>query len=301
MGFVPESFWDAATGAYPLAFEPEGGGSDVAQLAHHGWGYWNYPHVPTVDRFKFLTRGKFLTNVCDRWAQRARHCRRRRRRAATRRRRAAAPPRRRAASAPPSPPFPRRTTCSRRGSTARVRELGERVGHVERHRAARCRGHPARRDDDAGAAPAACCRRPSGSRTRPTSSPDIFGSKFQRHTHALHAGQPRASRLPPPSSCPGRRAAPPPRRRRRPAGAAAPPPAPSRVPSPPPSIRRPCRPRRATQMAEARGAATAGSTAGGAELTRAPCRRRRRRRPRATTTSPAPMPTRATAARRSAT
>lgn len=24
--------------------------------------------MPTVDRFKFLTRGKFMTNVCDRWA-----------------------------------------------------------------------------------------------------------------------------------------------------------------------------------------------------------------------------------------
>jgi len=33
-----------------------------------GWGYWVYPRVPVVDRFKFITHGKFMTNVCDRWA-----------------------------------------------------------------------------------------------------------------------------------------------------------------------------------------------------------------------------------------
>ena len=70
MGFVPESFWQAAEEAnYPLAFEAEGGGSDDSlNWNTMGWGYWVYPHVPTVDRFKFLTRGKFMTNVCDRWA-----------------------------------------------------------------------------------------------------------------------------------------------------------------------------------------------------------------------------------------
>ena len=42
MGFVPRSFWDAAAAAgYPLAFEPEGGGSDAAlNWATMGWGYW---------------------------------------------------------------------------------------------------------------------------------------------------------------------------------------------------------------------------------------------------------------------
>lgn len=34
-----------------------------------GWGYWSYPHIPVVDRFKFLSHGRFLTNVCDRWAK----------------------------------------------------------------------------------------------------------------------------------------------------------------------------------------------------------------------------------------
>jgi len=70
MGFVPESFWDAAKeDNYPLAFEAEGGGVDQAlNWSTMGWGYWSYPPVPVVDRFKFLTRGKFMTNVCDRWA-----------------------------------------------------------------------------------------------------------------------------------------------------------------------------------------------------------------------------------------
>ena len=34
-----------------------------------GWGYWDFAQrVPTVDRFKFITKGAFLTNACDRWA-----------------------------------------------------------------------------------------------------------------------------------------------------------------------------------------------------------------------------------------
>ncbi len=72
MGFVPESFWTAATEAdYPLAFEPEGGGTDEAlNWSTMGWGYWPYTKIPVIDRFKFITKGKFMTNVCDRWAQR---------------------------------------------------------------------------------------------------------------------------------------------------------------------------------------------------------------------------------------
>merc|ERR1711865_254406 len=38
-----------------------------------GWGYYGnwakgYPQIPQVDRFKFITKGKFMTNICDRWA-----------------------------------------------------------------------------------------------------------------------------------------------------------------------------------------------------------------------------------------
>ena len=74
MGSVPESFWAAAQKVgYPLAFEPEGGGIDDAlNWSTMGWGYWSYPSQngpPGVDRQKFLTRGKFMTNICNRWAQ----------------------------------------------------------------------------------------------------------------------------------------------------------------------------------------------------------------------------------------
>jgi hypothetical protein len=71
MGFVPSDFWKAAVErAYPLAFEPEGGGNDESlNWATMGWGYYSYPAVPEVNRYKFLTSGKFMTNVCDRWAQ----------------------------------------------------------------------------------------------------------------------------------------------------------------------------------------------------------------------------------------
>lgn len=70
MGFVPHSFWKASKqDDYPLAFEPEGGGKDASlNWQTFGWGYWKYPTIPVVDRFKFLTKGKFMTNVCDRWA-----------------------------------------------------------------------------------------------------------------------------------------------------------------------------------------------------------------------------------------
>ena len=70
MNFVPKSFWDAALAVdHPLAFEPEIGGTDAAlNWTTLGWGYWKFKNlVPVVDRFKFLSRGKFLTHACDRW------------------------------------------------------------------------------------------------------------------------------------------------------------------------------------------------------------------------------------------
>jgi len=73
MSDVPKSFWDAALHkSYPMAFEPEHAerSPDVAlNWTTMGWGYWNYPSKPVVDRFKFITRGKYMTNVCDRWAK----------------------------------------------------------------------------------------------------------------------------------------------------------------------------------------------------------------------------------------
>ncbi len=72
MGYIPRAFWQAAVEAgYPLALEPEGGGSDESlNWSTLGWGYWNYSStVPVVDRQKFITRGRFMTNCCDRWAK----------------------------------------------------------------------------------------------------------------------------------------------------------------------------------------------------------------------------------------
>ena len=34
-----------------------------------GWGYWQYPLIPEVNRFKYITHGKFMVNVCNRWAK----------------------------------------------------------------------------------------------------------------------------------------------------------------------------------------------------------------------------------------
>ena len=67
MGFVPQSFWNASVKVdYPLAFEPEGGGIDESlNWSTMGWGYWTYPEAPLIDRFKYLTRGKFMTNICN--------------------------------------------------------------------------------------------------------------------------------------------------------------------------------------------------------------------------------------------
>jgi len=71
MDFVPRIFWSSAKKqGYPLAFEPEHGGDDDSlNWDAMGWGYWPYPKIPPVDRFKFLTHGKFLTNLCNRWAK----------------------------------------------------------------------------------------------------------------------------------------------------------------------------------------------------------------------------------------
>jgi len=71
MGFFDEEFYaESAKLGHPIALEPEGGGQDDAlNWSTMGWGYWDYPDAPVVDRFKFVTEGKFLTNVCNRWAK----------------------------------------------------------------------------------------------------------------------------------------------------------------------------------------------------------------------------------------
>lgn len=81
----PEAIWnESANGDYPLALQAEGGSQDAAlSWSTIGWGYWGrqsnpgdapgyhwtYDTVPLVDRFKYVTSGQYLTNICERYAK----------------------------------------------------------------------------------------------------------------------------------------------------------------------------------------------------------------------------------------
>jgi len=68
---VPRSFRTASdkTGR-PIALEPEDGLPDEAlQWNNLSWGYWDYPFVPMISRFKWLET-RHMVNVCDRWNRR---------------------------------------------------------------------------------------------------------------------------------------------------------------------------------------------------------------------------------------
>ncbi|MGO8791785.1 MAG: formylglycine-generating enzyme family protein [Terriglobia bacterium] len=65
---IPRAFRTASdqTG-HPIALEPEGGPSDEAlQWNNLTWGYWKYPFVPMISRYKWLDT-RHMVNVCDRW------------------------------------------------------------------------------------------------------------------------------------------------------------------------------------------------------------------------------------------
>ena len=65
---VPRAFRVASdkTG-HPIALEPEGGPADEAlQWNNLTWGYWKYPFVPMISRYKWL-EPRHMVNVCDRW------------------------------------------------------------------------------------------------------------------------------------------------------------------------------------------------------------------------------------------
>jgi formylglycine-generating enzyme required for sulfatase activity len=65
---VPRAFRVASdrTG-HPIALEPEGGPADQAlQWNNLTWGYWKYPFVPMLSRYKWL-EPRHMVNVCDRW------------------------------------------------------------------------------------------------------------------------------------------------------------------------------------------------------------------------------------------
>ncbi len=54
---------------HPLAFEPEGGPNDEdVSWNLMGWGYYSYPFIPMVDKYKWLET-RHMVNICDRWNQ----------------------------------------------------------------------------------------------------------------------------------------------------------------------------------------------------------------------------------------
>ncbi len=70
LGGVPRAFRTASDRIRrPLALEPEGGPWDEA-LAWNNltWGYWKYPFVPMISKYKWL-EPRHMVNVCNRWAR----------------------------------------------------------------------------------------------------------------------------------------------------------------------------------------------------------------------------------------
>ena len=68
--FSKEFYAESARLGHSIALEPENGVEDEAlDWSTINWGYWSYPKAPVVDRFKFVTDGRFLTNVYNRWAK----------------------------------------------------------------------------------------------------------------------------------------------------------------------------------------------------------------------------------------
>jgi iron(II)-dependent oxidoreductase len=66
----PEFLAAADAVNHPLAFEPENGISNLANIQYDAmnWGYWQRSPVPPIDRYKWI-EPRHLTNVCERWAR----------------------------------------------------------------------------------------------------------------------------------------------------------------------------------------------------------------------------------------
>ncbi len=67
---LPRAFRAASdqTG-HPMVLEPEGGPMDEAVAWHNlSWGYWEYPFVPMISRYKWL-EPRHMVNVCERWSR----------------------------------------------------------------------------------------------------------------------------------------------------------------------------------------------------------------------------------------
>jgi iron(II)-dependent oxidoreductase len=65
---VPRAFRASSDAiGHPLALEPEGGPYDEALAWNNStWGYWKYPFVPMISKYKWLET-RHMVNVCDRW------------------------------------------------------------------------------------------------------------------------------------------------------------------------------------------------------------------------------------------
>jgi formylglycine-generating enzyme required for sulfatase activity len=66
----PEFLAAADAVGHPLAFEPEVGFKDLANIQYDAmnWGYWPRSAAPPVDRYKWI-EPRHMTNVCERWAR----------------------------------------------------------------------------------------------------------------------------------------------------------------------------------------------------------------------------------------
>ena len=68
---MPRVFRDASDAiGHPLVFEPEVYEGDEERLAwnQQTWGYWEYPFVPRISKFKWLET-RHMVNVCRRWGR----------------------------------------------------------------------------------------------------------------------------------------------------------------------------------------------------------------------------------------
>ena len=66
---VPLAFSKAADGiGHPLALEPESelGHDEMLAWNTMSWGYWTYPYLPSVSKYKWLVPAH-MVNVCSRW------------------------------------------------------------------------------------------------------------------------------------------------------------------------------------------------------------------------------------------
>ena len=68
---LPRAYSTAADAAgHPLVLQPEGALDSDEMLAWNtqSWGYWTYPLIPPVSRYKWLET-RHMVNICDRWSR----------------------------------------------------------------------------------------------------------------------------------------------------------------------------------------------------------------------------------------